>query len=250
MTEGTAREQFETQKLERFLEDHDLHLLADATEAVSVGSVYKKGHSESKARRIGNIANFITPAITLPEPAKGSQNVIMENFRDKKSLSIVANFVAKFVSSVGLSLNSDKDQILEVVYDKVTYEETDPATFADLLSGHQPKKSMIYDRESDYYVVTKIVRSPNFKVTMKLTRDLKTKIEAQGQQGVVEGSFKMEYAGGKLDEVIATYQGDKSLVFAAHLEKLGISENDEINSMTPLSEAVKLLDIQDRILAL
>ena len=112
-----------TKRLEEFIVDHDLHLLSDSTEAVSVGSIYKRDPPEPKARRIGDVTNFIMPTIAIPQSKKGSQQDITENFRNKRSLGLVAKFVGKFISSIGFSIDSTKEQILEVNYDKVEYEE-------------------------------------------------------------------------------------------------------------------------------
>ena len=237
-------------RLEAFLDSHDLHLLSDSTEAVSVGSIYRKDPGEDKLRRIGDVSNFVIPSITLPEPKKGLQSPINENFRNNRSLNFMAKLIAKFVWSLAFSADSSKQELLEVNYDKVEFEEVEPVVFASQLRGHRLDISnWLYKPDSHYYIVTKVVKSPNFRVNVKVSSDLRTILAGSREQSVVQGQFQMEFARGKLDEAMLTYLGERPLVFAVHLEELEfVRDNGNLVNMRPLSEVVRVLAPSDRIL--
>jgi hypothetical protein len=183
-----GKNDLETQRLEEFLEERDLHLLADSTEAVNVGSIYRRDPSESKARRIGDVTNFFNPPVILPEPTKGSQQFIHRDFHEQKSLSLVVNAISKFISGLGFSLDATREQILEVNYDDVTFEEVDPALVAkEIASKKLDTKNLKYKSDSEYYVVTKAEKSSNFRVNLKRTKNLATKLAGKGEQPLVEG---------------------------------------------------------------
>jgi hypothetical protein len=235
--------------LEEFLDSSDLHLLADSTEGVTVGSIYRKDPSESKARRIGDVTNFLDPPVSFPELKKGSQQFIHRDFRQKKSLGIVVNTISRFISSLGFSLDSAREQILEVNYDDVTFEAVDPAVVAKKVAFKKfDVNNLKYRSDSEYYIVTKTVKSSNFRVNLKRTKNLATKLSEKIGQPIAGGLFKMELAQGTLDEVTMTYSGKNALVFAVHLERLDFDKgNGAIMRMEALSQAVKLLGKEDRI---
>lgn len=200
-------------------------------------------------RRIGDVSNFITPSIILPEPKKGLQSPINENFRNNRSLNFMAKIIAKFVWSLAFSADSSKQELLEVNYDKVEYEEVEPVPFAKQLKGHSLDVSnWLYNPSSQYCVVTKVVKSRNFRVNVKVSSDLRTMLAGSGEQPVVSGDFRIEFARGKFDEAIMTYLGERPLVFAVHLEELEfVRNNGNLVNMRPLSEAVRVLAPRDSI---
>ena len=234
---------FDKQRLAGFLDSHDLHLLADSTQAVHLGSIYRRIGDETKAKVIGNVSNFIVPAITLPESEKGSQNVIDENFRNSRSLNLIGKFVMKFVASLGFSIGTSGEQVLEVNYQNVTYEVIDDVTFSDLFFQRKLKTTnMQYDPTSEYYVVTKVVKSPKFRVNVKLDKGLKASIHAKGGLPLKQGEVQIDYAQGTFDEVTMTHSGEDPLVFAVHLEKILFDKaNGVITGMNSLTEVLKLL---------
>jgi hypothetical protein len=238
-------------RLGKFLEAHDLHLLADSTEAVFVGSIYKRDPEalDGKARRIGDVNNFIMPSIILPEPKRGKQSVISENFRDRQSVTFTARIISKFISSIGFAIDTGKEQILEVNYDKITYEEVDVAVFADNFAEHKLKtSSLIFKPDNEYYVVTKVIKSPKFRVNVKLSKNLGAVLDGQGGQAIVDGQFKMEYTKGRIGEVTMSYNGIAPLVFAVHLENIVFDQNNgNIMDLIPLSQVIKVLGPENRV---
>jgi hypothetical protein len=252
MNKSSHLEDLGTEWLKKFLDSHDLHLLADPTEAVSIGSIYKRDPNElrPKARVIGNTLNFIVPSVTLPDLKKGSQKPINENFRDERSLSFIAKAVTGFISRIGFSIDSEKEKILEVNYDKVTYESVDLVDFGDLFQGHRFKtENWQYKPDYEYYVVTRLARSGNFKVVLRVSKNLRTILDANHGEPVIEGSVEMKYASKEYDEVVMTYSGDKALVFAVHLEYLFFEKNSgNLIDMKPLSQVIQVLDTGNRIL--
>jgi hypothetical protein len=63
---AAERDKLQFNRLERFLGDHDLHLLSDSREGVSVGSLYSKHPADLKSQRIGDVKNFLIPPVELP----------------------------------------------------------------------------------------------------------------------------------------------------------------------------------------
>ena len=243
--------QNDLRRLGKFLDAHDLHLLADSTEAVSVGSIYKRDPAgfDGKARRIGDVTNFIVPPVRLPKSKEGSQSVISENFRERESLTFAAKIISKFISSIGFSIDTGKEQILEVNYDNISFEEVDVAVFADKFAEHRLKtSSLIFKPDNEYYVVTRAIKSPNFRVNVKLSKDLSAVLDGYVGQEIVEGQFKMEYAKGRIGEATMSYKGEIPLVFAVHLENIVFDKsNGNIKDLIPLSQVVKVLGPENRV---
>jgi hypothetical protein len=164
--------------------------------------------------------------------------------RDNRSLGIFAKFFTNIISSLGVSVNVDKEQLLEVRYSNVTYREIDPAIMADNLKDHALKTdNFYYKKENDYFVATKVVQSANFMVHAKLTRGLKVALEAKGGQPVIQGEVKIDYDRENLDEAILTYTGQTKLTFAVHLEEIDFDPNSgKIGGMDSVKQAIILMD--------
>ena len=105
---------------------------------------------------------------------------------------------------------------------------------------------MYYKPDSEYYLVTKALRSPSFRVNMTLSKNMRTILKGKEEQAVIQGQFRIEYAKGTFDEVTLTYVGEKPLVFAVHLETIDfVKDNGKIINLEPLSLALKLLGAED-----
>lgn len=249
MSQDDERIECEYERLARFLEVHDLHLLTDPTEAVSVGTIYQQDSVESKARIIGDVSNFIEPAVNLPAPKIGTQAAIVENLADRKGIGLLARISAA-IHSFDFSIDTRNEKILEVRYEQVTFENIDSATFSDLFENHKLKINRAVNinqtRDSKYYLVTRVFKSSNFRIYMNLSKDLKIALKAESNQAIIEGGFRMEIVKGRADQVVLSYLGAKSLVFASHLEKIDFMEDGQIVSMKPLSQVLRLLDIENR----
>ena len=230
-------------RLESFLKSHGLHLLGDAKQGISVGSLYTKYPNKSISNDIGNVNNFIIPPIELPKPNTGKKNIISENFRMHRSLNIFAKAITSFISSFGVSLKLEEDQILELTYNNVTYEKVDRVVIANLIANHSLNiKNFYFKPENEYYIVSEINKSSNFKIYVKITKGLRAALKASGGQPVLEGDFKVEYGEGNLDEATFSYIGKKPVVFAVHLEILEFNKkNGMIIDMYPLENSTKLL---------
>ena len=127
-------------------------------------------------------------------------------------------------------------------YSNITLAEIDLVTFWNLLREHKmDTTSTEYDVTSEYYLVTRIVKSKDFRVNMKLTRDLNTVLRANGGNPIIDGDFKLEYAKGKFGEATLSYSGQEPLVFGAHLEKIEFEDTGAIKKLVPLTTVTKLL---------
>lgn len=76
------RDSMKDEQLNSFIEEHDMHLLADPTENIPVGSIYEMDPLVLKCRRVGTVANFVEPPVTLPDPDKKKRGNIARNFRN------------------------------------------------------------------------------------------------------------------------------------------------------------------------
>jgi hypothetical protein len=158
-------------------------------------------------------------------------------------LDIFAKAIGKFITSLGFSFGRNAEQILEVNYGQVTFDEIHPAEMVNYLLEHSfSTKNWLFKPENEYFIVTRILQSPNFTVKTKVSKDLKAALDAKAGQPLIEGEVKVEYASGKSDEVNLTYTGKDPLVFAVHLEILEfVKDNGNIINMKPLKTVTRLL---------
>jgi hypothetical protein len=212
--------------LHTFLQTFGLHLLTNPTTDVYVGSIYKKDPSKSRAKLIGDITNFITPPIKLPESTKGLESTI--NFKYESSVSSIAKYISNLISNFGSSINTNEEQILEATFDEVEFEElAQNVIVAQLADKEINTSSFLYNPDSEYYLVTKVVKSSSLRVKMKASINPQTILEEKQLHPKVVGN----------NEIMLTYDAEKPVVFAVHLVKIRfVKDGSKIIDMKPLSQ--------------
>ena len=113
------------ERLNSFIEEHDMHSLADPTENIPVGSIYEMDLLVLKCRRVGTVANFVEPPVTLPDPDKKGRGNITRNFRNTGQTNIIVSLILKAFNKIlpidiSGSFSSDVEKILELNYKGVT----------------------------------------------------------------------------------------------------------------------------------